>query len=146
MPTNLCTPFYEPASRVTGRPTADVTGKRFVKVSGPKDPGSLGLDAGASGGNVPIAPAGAGDKWYGVAEADCPANGKQSSVVTVFRGGFIVPIPAAVPLAPGDFVVPAAAGKAGKAADQTAAGRALAAGMVLGGGTVADQDAIVALF
>jgi hypothetical protein len=143
--TNVCVPFYEPASRITGRATADVTGKRFVKVSGAKDPGSLGLDPGATGGNIKIAPAGAGDKALGVAEADCAA-GKPNSVVTVLRGGFVVPIPAAVVLAPGDYVVPAAGGKAGKAAANTAADKGAAAGMVLGGGTVIDQDAIVLLF
>lgn len=146
MARNVCVPFYEPASRLPCRPTADVTGKRFVKVSGPKDPGSLGLDPAATGGNIRISPAGAGDKVLGVCEADCPADGRQPHVVTVLRGGFVVPIPAAVALTPGDFVVPAAGGKAGLAADQTAAGRGVAAGMVLGGGTVADQDAIILLF
>ena len=81
-----------------------------------------------------------------MAEHDCPADGKQPHVVTVMRAGHVVPIPAAVPLAPNDLVVPAADGKAGKAADQTAAGLGVAAGLVLGGGTVADQDAIVLLY
>jgi hypothetical protein len=76
-----------------------------------------------------------------VAEYDCPADGKQPHVTTILRGGFVVPIPAAVVLAPGDFVVPAAAGKAGKGAD-----KATAAGVCLGGGTVVDQDAIVLLY
>lgn len=146
MATNVCTPFYEPGSRITARPTADVTGKRFVKVSAPKDPGSLGLDPASTGGNIKIAPAGVGDKAIGVAEFDCPADGKHPHVVTVLRGGFVVPIPAAVALAPGDLVVPAAGGKAGKATDQTAAGIGVASGIVLGGGLAVDQDAIVMLY
>jgi len=78
-----------------------------------------------------------------VAEYDCPADGKQPHVVTVLRGGFIVPIPAAVPLAPNDLVVPGAGGKADKMGTPSKGG---AAGICLGGGTVADQDAIVLLY
>ena len=42
---NLCVPYYEPSSRITGRADgAKVTGKTFVKVAAAKDPGSRGLD------------------------------------------------------------------------------------------------------
>lgn len=118
---NVCIPIYEPGGRVTGRPTADVTGKRFVKLSGAKDPASLGLAPTGAGGTIKIAPAGAGEEPVGVAEADCPADGKQSSVVTVLCMNMVVPIEAAVNLAPGDWVNVAAEGKAGLAANKAAA-------------------------
>jgi hypothetical protein len=139
MATNVCTPIYEPGGRVTGRPTADVTGKRFVKLSGAKDPASLGLAPTGAGGNIKIAPAAPGDEPVGVAEADCAADGKQSSVVTVFCMNMVVPIQAAVPLAPGDWVKVGANGTADKAADKaTACARCWST-------TSAGQDAVIKL-
>lgn len=129
MATNVCVPIYEPGGRVTGRPTTDVVGKRFVKLSGPKGAASLGLAPTGAGGNILIAPAGAGDEPVGVAEADCPASadvngnitGKQSSVVTVLCMNMVVPIEAAVNLVFGDWIKVGALGKADKAADKASA-------------------------
>jgi hypothetical protein len=119
--TNVCLPIYEPGGRVSGRPTTDVIGCRFVKLSGAKDPASLGLAPTGAGGNIKIAPAGAGDEPVGVAEADCAADNRQSSIVTVLCMNMVVPIEAAVQLQPGDWVNVAAGGKAGKAADKASA-------------------------
>lgn len=109
--TNLCTPFYEPGNRITGRATTAVIGKRFVAVSANKDLGARELDPAASGGNIKIAPAAANDaKTLGVSETDA-AVGK---VTTVFVDGFVVPITAGVVLAAGDSITPGAGGKAVK--------------------------------
>jgi hypothetical protein len=135
---NLCIPYYEPSSRITGRAFgAPVIGKRFVSVASKKDPGSRELDPGATGGNVLIAPSVAFDaKVLGVAEHDADI-GKTTAVL---GGGFTVPITAAVALAAGDLVSPDAGGKAGVAADLAAA-----RGISLSD-AVADGDAIVKLF
>lgn len=135
---NLCVPYYEPSSRITGRAFgAAVIGKRFVKVAAKKDPGSRELDPGATGGNVLIAPAAAADvATLGVAEHDA-AVGKTTAVLT---GGFTVPITAEVAIVAGNLINAGAAGKAAVAADLTTAkGIALA-------DAAADQDAIVKLF
>lgn len=135
---NLCVPYYEPSSRITGRAFgAAVIGKRFVSVASKKDPGSRELDPGATGGNILIAPSAAADvKTLGVAEHDA-AIGKTT---TVLSGGFTVPITASVALVPGDLVNAGAGGKAAKAADlATAKGISLS-------DAAADQDAIVKLF
>lgn len=134
---NLCTPVYEPSSRITGRATTAVTGKRFVALSANKDPGSRGLDPAATGGNIKIAPAGANDaRVFGVAETDAGVG----EVTTVLRGKFTLPITAGVVLAYGDLIC---VGALGKAVKPVAAERIL--GMSLGDAQV-DQDAIIALF
>jgi hypothetical protein len=134
---NLCTPYYEPGSRITGRATGGaVTGKRFVSLAAVKDPASRGLDAGATGGNVRIKAAIADDPFlFGVAETDA-ADGK---VTTVFTDGFVVPITAGTALAYGDYIKPGAASKVVKAAD-----RATSCGMSLSDASI-DQDAICIL-
>lgn len=135
---NLCIPYYEPSSRISGRATgAAVVGKTFVKVTAAKDPGSRELDPGATGGNVLIAPAGAADPaTLGVAEHDAD-DGK---LTTVLCGGFTVPITAGVAITAGNLINAGADGKAAVAADLTTAkGMALA-------DAAADQDAIVKLF
>lgn len=109
--TNLCTPYYEPGARVTGRAFgAPVVGKRFVAIAAKKDPGSAGLDAGATGGNINIAPAAANDaKYFGVAEHDA-AIGKTTAVL---RGsGFIVPVTAGAAITAGQKLAVGALGKA----------------------------------
>jgi hypothetical protein len=139
-PVNLCMPYMEPATRVTGRasPGAPVIGKRFVAIAASKDPGSRGLepDPGGSGGNIRIVGAVANDpRLFGVAEMDC-AVGK---AVAVLRGKFMLPITAGVALAYGDLVTSGADGRAVViAAGQRAWGICL-------GATAVDQDAIVAL-
>jgi hypothetical protein len=118
MATNVATPIYEPGQRVSGRPAADVFGKRFVKLSASKDPASRGLDDRAFGGNIKIVLAGAGDIPIGVTEYDCAADGKQSSIVTVFTDGYVVPVTAGAALVYGDWVAAGANGMAVKAADR----------------------------
>jgi predicted RecA/RadA family phage recombinase len=135
---NLCVPFYEPSSRITGRAFgAAVVGKTFVMVAGKKDPGSRELDPGATGGNVLIAPAAAADaKTLGVAEHDAD-EGKTTAVLC---GGFTVPVTAATAITAGDLVNAGANGQAAVAADLTTAkGLALA-------DAAAGSDAIVKLF
>jgi hypothetical protein len=80
--TNECIPFYEPGERITGSViTAQVTGKRFVKVAGSK----------ANGLNVVIAPVTAGaTKPFGVAGADCAVG----DTVVCYTGGYTVPVTA----------------------------------------------------
>jgi Uncharacterized conserved protein (DUF2190) len=136
--TNLATPYYEPGSRPTGRAFgAPVVGKRFVAVAGKKDPGSHGLDPGATGGNILIAPAAAGDvKTIGVAEHDA-AIGKTTAIL---MGGFVVPVTAGVAITAGNLINAGATGKAAVAADL-----ATAKGIALSDAAV-DQDCVVKLF
>jgi Uncharacterized conserved protein (DUF2190) len=138
MADNVCTPYYEPGGRVTGRATGStVLGKRFVAIAQKKDLGSRELDTAASGGNVRIVQAAANDpKAWGVAEYDA-ADGK---VTTVLRGGFVVPIVAGVVLAAGDLIAVGAGGKAVKV---------LTTERVMGislSDAVVDGDAIVSLW
>jgi hypothetical protein len=135
---NLCVPYYEPSSRITGRAFGGaVTGKTFVKVAAKKDPGSRELDPGATGGNILIAPAGAADTaTLGVAEHDAD----EGHITAVLCGGFTVPITAAVAITAGALVNAGAGGQAAVAADlATAKGLALA-------DAAAGEDAIVKLF
>lgn len=134
---NLATPFYEPGSRITGRATgADIIGKRFVSIAQKKDLGSRELDTVASGGNIRIKQATAGDvATYGVAEHDC----KNGYATAVFTDGFVVPITAGIAIAAGNLIKPGTGGKAVVAAD-----RATAYGMALSDAAV-DADAIVHL-
>src|SRR5262245_7784816 len=138
MAENVCVPYYEPGSCVTGRATGEkVLGKRFVAIAQKKDLGSRELDPYASGGNIRIKVAVADDpKTYGVAEYDAD-DGKTT---TILRGGFILPITAGVILAAGDFIKPGANGKAVKAAD-----RATSYGMSLSDAVV-DGDAVCSLW
>jgi hypothetical protein len=138
MASNVCTPYYEPGGRVTGRATgAAVVGKRFVAIAQKKDLGSRELDTAASGGNIRIKPAAANDvATFGVAEYDA-ADGKTT---TVLRGGFIVPMTAGVILAAGDLVCAGAGGKAVKVLTTE-----VPRGMSLSD-SVVDGDAIIALY
>lgn len=138
MADNVCTPYYEPGGRVTGRATgAKVLGKRFVSVAQKKDLGSRELDPAASGGNIRIVQSVAADpKCIGVAEYDA----EDGTVTTVFRGGFVVPVVAGVVLAAGDKIAVGANGKAVKVlTTEPAVGISLADAVV-------DGDAIVALW
>jgi predicted RecA/RadA family phage recombinase len=135
--TNLCTPYYEPGARPTGRAFGSaVVGKRFVAIAAKKDPGSAGLDAGATGGNILIAPAGANDaKTFGVAEHDA-AIGKTTAVL---RGGFIVPVTAGAAITAGQKLAVGALGKAiPVATTETMVGLALTDAAL-------DADCVVAL-
>lgn len=94
-------PFKEDAERVTCTPTAAVTGKRFVSISGDRN----------ADGTYSIAPTAAGGKVFGVACWDA-AVGKKVTVILI-QSGHIVPVTAgAAALAAGASVVSDATGQA----------------------------------
>lgn len=126
---NDCIPLFEDADRVTGKATAAITGKTFVKISGNKD---------ATTSLYSFAPAGAGDVPFGVAAFDAA----QDALVTVIAvtSGIIVPVTASGALVAGGSVKVAAGGKA----TASAVGDAGAFGTVMTG--AADgTDAEIAL-
>lgn len=105
-PANECIPFYEPGARITVDASAAITGKRFVKISGDREAGPA-LNTNTTGGNLRAAPAGAGERIFGVASHDAAQEGK----VTVLTGG-IVPVTASGAIAAGAEVKVGAAGVA----------------------------------
>lgn len=118
--------FYDSGEDITGFCTAAVTGKRFVKVSGARTGGGPVSDD-IGGGNVKVAPAGAGDKVFGVATYDAAIN----SLVPVARANKVMPVLAGAALTAGQEVqsdalgkaIPLAAGKAaGLVIDDAASG------------------------
>lgn len=107
---NEVRPFYEPGGAITGHPTTAVIGKRFVAISGDRQ-------SSANGGNVSIAPAGAGARIFGVASHDAAVGDK----VTVLRiPGIVVPVVADGAIAANAEVTVGAAGKAKTLGAQTA--------------------------
>jgi hypothetical protein len=83
--------FYKPGDDLTAYVSADVIGKRCVKISGNRQAGPL-LNTSVSGGNVTVAPADAGGRIFGVAKWDA-ATGQ---LVGIARGSkSVVPIKAA---------------------------------------------------
>src|ERR687898_180617 len=54
---------YKPGTDITGRATAAVTGKRFLKITGNR-----------SGGNLAVAPCAAGDRSCGVSKYDAASG------------------------------------------------------------------------
>jgi hypothetical protein len=140
MVANLCTPYYEPGSRITGRATGGaVVGKTFVCVAAAKDPGSRELDPGATGGNVKIRTALAADATAGIIVGVAEHDAAQNKTTPFLRGGFVVPVTAGAALSAGAVVTAGANGKA------VAAGTNKAVGILLADAAV-DQDAIVLLF
>lgn len=97
---NELIPFKEDGERVTCTPTTAVTGKQFVKISG---------NANADG-TYSIAPAGAGEKVFGVAAWDA-AIGQKVTVVAI-TSGHIVPVKASGALTAGVSVKSGALGVA----------------------------------
>lgn len=102
--TNEMHDVYDPGRDITGRATAAVTGKRFVKITGNR-----------SGGNVAVAPCAEGDRSCGVAKYDAP----QGEIVGLARGkDRVVRVTAGANIAAGQEVqagaggvaIPAAAG------------------------------------
>lgn len=120
-------PFKEDGERVTCTPSAAVTGKTLVSISGDRQ----------ADGTYTIAPAAAGGKAFGVAGWDAAA-GATVTVVTI-PSGHIVPVTAGAALAAGDSITPAAGGAAA-----VAAGGARACGIVLTG-AANGADAVVQL-
>jgi hypothetical protein len=111
-----------------------VTGKRFVKISGARQAGNprQGVSDAIVGGNITVAPCGAGDPVFGVAAHDCA----QGDLVTVYRAPKIVPVSAGGAITAGAEV---GAGAAGVAVTGTGGGQAVDTG-------VSGADVGVALF
>lgn len=123
---NVCTPYYEPGTRITGKPTADVTGKRFVKISADIESGPA-LSTSTGGGNIKVAPCGAGQRAVGVAAYD--ASLTSGETVPLINGpGTVVPITAgAGGVTAGDEISSDATGKAVTATAAENANPAIAA-------------------
>lgn len=100
-------PFKEHANRVTGTCSAAVQGKRFVSISGDRNPD----------GTYTIAPTPAGGKAFGVACWDAGVG--QRVAIVVIESGDIVPIVASAALAANASVTSTADGRA-VTADATA--------------------------
>ena len=108
MPTNVCMPYYEPGARLTADATAAVTGKRFVVISADRLSGP-GLNNATDGGNIRVAPAGAGVRALGVAEYDAGTGTKVGVIATP---GTVVPVTAGGAIAAGAEVQCDATGQA----------------------------------
>lgn len=103
---NDCIPYYRPGEDITGHVTADVIGKRVVRISATPTTGP-GLAATAEGANVRVAPcAGATQQPFGVSKYDALAGAK----VGVIREG-VVPVTAGASVSAGDLVMADATGR-----------------------------------
>lgn len=109
---------YEPGADLTGRATAAVVGKRFVKITGDR-----------SGGNIAVAHCAAGERAFGVSKYDQPTVG---DIVGVMRGNSRV-----------TFVLAGAAIAAGQEVQSGANGVAIpkAAGIAVGYAVTGAADA-----
>lgn len=131
-PANECIPYYKPGADITAVPTAAVTGKRFVVISANRAAGPA-LNASTGGGNIQVAPAGAGARAIGVAARD-QVVGKH---VRVIREG-VVPVTAGAVITAGQEVESNAAGQAVPLATGKSLGVALS-------GAASGADAQIAL-
>lgn len=123
---NDAIPFFEPGADPTGKASAAVTGKRFLKITGNRN----------SDGSFPVAHADAGGKIFGVASWDTAQNG----FVTVQRApGRCVPVTADGAINADDEVEVGANGKAKALTNGIAVGRCLT-------GVADGADAMVALY
>ena len=105
--------IYKPGTDITGRASAAVTGKRFLKISGDR-----------SGGNIAVAPATAGGRTCGVAKYDAASG----AVVGIARGNSrVVPVTADGAITAGAEVEVGTAGKAKAKNSGVAVGYALTA-------------------
>lgn len=156
MAVNICEPLYDEGEDITGHASADIVGKRLVKISANKQagtslvnpPGTPGTDT-TGGGNVVVAHATAGGSVFGVAAHDIP-SGKKG---TILRGKKVLPITADGAITFGDLISVGTAGKAKTATAQTQSGTtpfAVTAGTVVVGQAIASAadgaDALVALY
>lgn len=124
---NECIPYREPGARVTGTPTAPVTGKKFVAISG-----NLQAD-----GTWSIAPPAAGGRVAGVATYD----GAIGSKVPIIRGrGYVCPITSNAAIAAGAEVEVDATGAVGPK------GAGVAVGYAVTACAGAAQDARISLY
>ncbi|SKS14163.1 Uncharacterised protein [Mycobacteroides abscessus subsp. bolletii] len=112
--TNENVGVYEPGRDITGRATAAVTGKRFLKISGNR----------TATGNIAVAPADGAGRVCGVSKYDAASG----DIVGVARGNSRVTyVTADGALAAFDEVEVGTAGKAKKFASGVAVGYALSA-------------------
>lgn len=123
---NECIPKYEPGQDLTGHCTANVTGRRFLRISGDKQ-GVEAVSDDTSGGNIQVAQADPGQnagRIVGVAGYDSVAGRK----VKVVRGaGKVIPVEAGAAIAAFQEVETDALGRAvpsGTAAGARAVGYA----------------------
>lgn len=104
---------YKPGIDITGRASAAVTGKRFLKITGNR-----------TGGNIAVAPCAAGDRSCGVSKYDAASG----DTVGVARGkDRVVHVTCGADLAAGQEVQAGAAGVAIVAAAGAKLGYALTA-------------------
>ena len=120
----MCT-RYRPGSQITAQATADVTGKRFLKISGGHQAGPA-LNTSTSGGNWQVAHADASDYAIGISSYDA-LTGKKLIVVGINGGEF--PVTADGAITAGDKIQ---VGTAGKAKKLTSSGSAAAASATTG--------------
>lgn len=123
---NELIPFMEKGERVTATPSAAVTGKRFVSISGDK-----------TDGNFAVAPTGAAGKVFGVATWDAAVD-VRVTVITI-PSGYVVPVTTGEAIAAGDSVASGANGVA-----VVAASGASACGIALTG-AASGADAVIQL-
>lgn len=112
---NLCMPYYEPGQRITMQASADVLGKRFVRVTGNRQNGPGVSDSILGGNYVAANVSTSGDPAAGVAEYNA-VTGKKFGVITT---GAVVPVTAGAAITAGQEVqsdnvgraIPLAAGR-----------------------------------
>ncbi|AOD24051.1 DUF2190 domain-containing protein [Rhodococcus sp. p52] len=97
---------YEPGRDISGKASANVTGKRFLKISGNR-----------SGGNVAVAHADAGGRIFGVSKYDADSGdlvgvARGNSRVTYVRAGGAIAAFAEVEVGAGGVAVTKASGVA----------------------------------
>lgn len=136
MAINECIPKYEPGADLTGHCTAAVTGRRFLVISGDKQPSEPVSDS-TLGGNVLVAPSGADGDVFGVAGYDAAIGRK----VKIVRGyGKIVPVESGGAVVAGALVKSDATGRA-----ITAAGTGRTVGRCVKASTGAGQFPLIEL-
>lgn len=125
LPANQCIPYQEEAdSAITAKTTADVIGKRLVKISANRDASVL-LNASSTGGNIKVAHATAAlATFIGVAAYDALSG----TLVKVWLrgGGLILPITATGAITAGVEVEAAANGTVSTKSTGVAVGIAVA--------------------
>lgn len=124
LPANQCIPYHEGGPAVTAKVTADVIGKRLVKISANRDASVL-LNTASTGGNIKVAHATAAlNTLFGVAAYDAP-NG--TLVKVWLKGaGLILPITATGAITAGTEVEAAANGTVSTKTSGVAIGLAVA--------------------
>lgn len=111
---NDCIPLYRPGADLTAVASADVTGKRFVDITGPVNA--------KNGTLMTAAPATAAGKALGVAARDAVSGAR---FPIILGPGHVVPVTAGGAVTAGDEVEAGTDGKAVKLASGESLGRAL---------------------